>query len=579
MKRLCTIVIILLAVLNAQAQFYLLPNEYHYRLINNLSVIVVDDTSKADVQADLILKVGPYLEDTTLDGLNFLYCHLLEAQLVDALERKLPSAKLSSEVDLEYVAFRFTLPNDERIDSFLAVIYEVFQEQKWDSTDLEQAKLAAMATIDTMVKKPERAAVNHLRLQLWGNYRSHMTIYDNEENILAADSATIAKLEEQFYCPGYGLMTIHGNVNNRAFRFMAQRDFNAWDQCRYSPLNRKVVPEYQKLLFSRQSVMLAPVEQPEFLLLFQGAALLESDKNALTTLLLAKLIDRSDSVQKQLDSLPIQSLSLDFDLLKYAADMRFTLVPNEDALMAGYHAFWMLMDSIAHTDMISDEELTDVKTELISELTIKDRPDDRTRLIQYYWSIGRSEWIKTLESVIAELGPEDVQQVVKQYILNNTYTSSLIAEDTSGISSAIAMEYTSTRRDVYDYTFHFDKNTADISTPNADSLLNSLFQFLHINPHAKIRIIGVAGKDELAKVKDQELVNYLKGIEHFYITPKELIPTNKIRLDAYRAMTIMKYLLVRGVHIKQLEGTGLMLKPKVFPNEMQRRQVYFQMIY
>lgn len=578
-SRISIIAILCLLGYSAAAQFFLLPNEYHYRITNNLSIVVDDQPQMRQVQANLVFKIGPYMEDTTLDGHNFLYFHLLQQQLNKGLAQ-IPRATLQAHIELEHTNFDFTLPNEASFPMLLDLIYHTFQEPSWDSTNLEQAKNDAFAAIEAAKKQPERHAINQLRLQLWGNYQSHMTIYENIENIANADSVSMAALHEQFYCPGYALLTVRGAVDNRDIRFKSQVKFNGWMGCRYSPLNRKVVPEYQTLAFSRQNVMLAPVDEAEFLILFQGPALIISDKDALSAALLADMLQNADSLRARLDSTAIKSLRLDFDLQKYAADLRFFVVPKKDELIEGYHDFFSLMDSIAYANVFSAEEFESAKKRLANELTAKSKDANRTKLMEYYWTIGRSEWIKTLETDIAALAMDDVKAATRQYVCNNTYTSALLAEDTTGITSAIQQEYTSTKTDVFDYTFNFAKNTADIISDDADSLMNSLFQFLKINPQAKMRVIGAAGKDELSKVTDPQMGAFVDSLRETTTIGQQLkAHGSTFRLDVYRSLVTIKYLLDRGIPPGQIEVTSLMLKPKEFTNEMERRKVFFHIIY
>jgi hypothetical protein len=130
--------------------------------------------------------------------------------------------------------------------------------------------------------------------------------------------------------------------------------------------------------------------------------------------------------------------------------------------------------------------------------------------------------------------------------------------------------YTETAVTPDNYNFYFKRNTADFSEENADSLLNSLYQWLKINPSAKIKINGVAAADELLTIKDDAMLEFYKKNPEFVIAPSDLIPTKKIRLDVLRSMTIVRKLVEKGISLNQISGTGKLATKTDNANETQR---------
>jgi hypothetical protein len=137
--------------------------------------------------------------------------------------------------------------------------------------------------------------------------------------------------------------------------------------------------------------------------------------------------------------------------------------------------------------------------------------------------------------------------------------------------------FTSTNRSA-DYRFIFIKNNAQLADSTQDSLIISLAQFIKINPHIRVMVNGVAGKDELLHQTDNQALDFLKQHPGFKITPTSLIPIFKIRLDVQRALTIVKRLIELGVPDEQVTGTGI-IAPKEGMQPGPDQQVYCTLDY
>jgi len=66
----------------------------------------------------------------------------------------------------------------------------------------------------------------------------------------------------------------------------------------------------------------------------------------------------------------------------------------------------------------------------------------------------------------------------------------------------------------------------------------------------------VASKDEYLHINDEDMLKFTEQHPGFTIAPSNLAPTKKIRLDVYRALTVIKLLIQMGVPEDQLTGTG-----------------------
>ena len=280
--------------------------------------------------------------------------------------------------------------------------------------------------------------------------------------------------------------------------------------------------------------------------------------------------------QKQLDSLDLSKLQYQFAMKKMASPIVVTL-PIDDStqitdIRQKYRSY---LDSLAMGKLVTNFMLDTVKTQLKKRMTTTGVGPKRYQLLRDYWVWNEEKWINTVQDSIEQIKLTYIQRFVQEYLIDAHYASVLLLPDSSYIKE-YEEDYTNTTFHLRDYVFSFNKNTGDMDS--SSQLLNSLYQWLKINPQMTIQVVGYAGKDELNQVQDDEMLDFLEAHPDFKITQQSLIPTRKIRLDVYRALVVTRYLLDRGIPDSQVSGNGITL-PSDFKTETDRRKAFLIRTY
>lgn len=570
MKQVVSILVGLFLALSSIAQPYLNPQEFEYMLPNQLGVYVDGSQYGSGVQVSLHFKTGFMSEAASKDGISLLtYCYIYAA--INDGVRQIPNVTMHGSIEANLTSFQFTLNNQKQLPALFGKLNQVFEKFEVDSARLANAKDMAHSLADHVQNDTLFEVENTTGPQLWGDFYSVYRPLASGNFMMEADSAEVASYQTQHYCPGYGLLMVSGQVKHREVRGLVMDSLTGWPDCRYSPANRQLLPNYQTTPVTRRNVHVEPGAAPTLLWFYQGPNLFNEFKMPFAAVAL-KGIWQLPGFKAQLDSMGLTGLSFDFSMEKVASQVVLKLALNDtaaiDTTIRQYHQF---LDSLAVDGLISAEMLSQVKANMKEAMTATKSGDQRYELFAKYWAWSERNWIQSVADSIERLKLSDIKQLITRFLILPQHVSALVVPD-STLMAEHEDVYTSTTRDLQDYVFRFDKNTGNLDSAS-QTYLNSLYQFLKINPQMQVQIVGHAGKDELGQVQDGEMLDFLDTHPGFVITEKSLIPTKKIRLDVYRALVITKYLIERGIPDTQISGTGLMLSEKRTLEE-DRRKVY-----
>ena len=550
---------LLLLSLCASAQEHLLRHEYKYRLTNGFDLLVVEDANATATTLFLSGRIGPYLEDSLTDGAYMVCFELLRSGLVQQLG---PNIKVDGHMRTEYFVLELSGLGIDQLETGVETIQTVFTEAWWDSTDVEQAKQAALQQAPT---DPLLLAGEQLGPQIWGDAAPQMSDLAPTAKLLAMDSSMVAGIITHMFCPSLMQLAIHSPNNNREVRTRMNLLWNDWLECRQHTFAANAVPSYKTMPFTLQNLEVGAIDTATYLTIAQGPSIFDGEKDLLFGMLIKELLSLSDTVSMLADSLHLDRVAIDVRGGRYTSELWLMAKHHGDSsIISGQRAYQILIDSLTDTNRVlfTEQEMDQAKAKLTDQLQDTVLGIHRTQLLNQNWALAREPFTTFLSNELDKLAAKDMTAHMRKHLKGPNYTSAIILPDSSMLTPDLIEGYTTTHPSIFDHVFHFKKNTGTFVDPAHQDYLNELFQFVNTNSF-RLQIIGLSSKEELGEISDREMAEFFQQDSmRFQITSGGKIKKDRIPLELYRVMVVMRYLIDRGVDPKRLFGTGIRLPKK-----------------
>ncbi len=547
-----------------EAQDYLDKNEYYYSFTNRFDLLVVQDSSASDISLGIVFNIGTYTEGELFEGMSYLFEQLMKTKFESSLrEAGLANDSLFSPIHsytfLEGIYFNFSFPKSHLEKALQAIYFSVTAPV----TPEQLTKAAKKANQDYVQLRQDASfsLSDKIMSALWTeNYKRRTAVKMWTDSMLAYLPQRFVKMRYTYFCPRNCMIIVKGPVKARELSEFVRKQFVNWEKCEMNPFTRFPAPNYRTTLNSMQLIdENSSTTQAFFQIAFPGPNTYEDRKGNFCALILSSILSSPGSQLNIYlkDSCHISSCKLENDLGKYISQITFTLTPENEHLSDGYECFRSLLLSL-DTALLDESELSLGKENLSSSFRqMKKNPEQHIDLIGRYWTSVSLNDYSTFEDSIAAITLQDMRQFIKSYLLSRNYVAGLSVSPEHRKSSGIDSVFTPTAGEVSEYRVYFKTNSALLESAKDDSTINSLIQFLKINPEVKIKVNGVTHKDELLQVYDKTMSAWVRSLgDNFIINPPSLAQKTKFRLDVYRSLTIMRELVGAGIEMERLFGTG-----------------------
>jgi predicted Zn-dependent peptidase len=553
------IAILLFYVFSVQltAQNYLKQNEYYHTLVNGLKVVLIEDTLAQEISVQLSINAGTSYEANGIAGGT--------AFIAANVHSNFKGYNTECIITNDYTGYYSTIQTAEMLPSlFSAYLNAVTEEVKPNNTDLNTSYIQYNTSFTSCTaNKGCESAVK--------------IIYTNNENRLGEpmlsfpdDSVfvkNVAKFKSSFYCPQNAFLIVNGNFKRAAIYKTIQNVFLDWKDCTYSPFRTFPVQTINTCSYNVQLTTNDESVTEGFNIYYSGPVLYKNKKETLTGLLFASILNDEYSALRNYyaDSFNVKEVSSDFNMRRFISlfSIKYVVDTNQLDFISNYNNLAFLSDA----SLYNTNDLSRNKTTLISKIMAKPDTKSYINTLALFNATSSIDYFGKIQDTINAISVKDILGFVNKFLLKNNYVAVLNSNFFIANNDTI---YAQTSVTPNSYNFYFKRNTADFLEENVDSILNSLAQWLKINPLVKIKINGVATTDELLTVKDDAMLEFYKKNPEFVIAPSDLIPTKKIRLDVLRSMTIVKMLVDKGISLNQISGTGKLATKTDEANETQK---------
>ncbi len=561
-RLLCGILLVMASAVSAQD--FLAKNEYFFSLTNRMDLMVVQDPAEKAMSLGIVFQCGSLTERDAFHGLSYIYEKIVNKRLIEQLRKNIPEHEDSSAVSIftettyEYVSIRLIFPRS-RLEKVLQIVHQTVSLPFSDSEIKEAADLSN-SEYQYRLLDPSSGLAQKIGQALWENdYKKRTTITEWNDSTMALIPDKISNLRERYFCPGNCFMVIKGNIEQKSTYDLVDKTFQDWKRCTINPFTRFPAPNYRLILHSMQLIDENPGTQaPFFRIAYPGPNTYEDRRSNYCALVLSGIISSPASkIHRYLaDSCGLASVSLHNDLAKYISQITFELTPEENDIASGYECFHAFLTG-ASDSIFGEDELNLGKESVIANYRARRSGQEHVSQIIKFWSSVTLNDYSTFEDSIRSVTTNDMMNLFNKYFYKRHYVAGLSIRQEARNSTGVDSVFTPTGGEISSYRINFLKNSAAFSGKSDDSTFNSLVQFLKINPELVIKVNGVCHKDELLKVSDKAMLEWVNALGgQFILNPPSLIKKKKFRLDVYRSMTLIKKLTEAGIDSRRLSGTG-----------------------
>lgn len=552
------------------AQNYLKPNEYYHRLVNGLQLMIIENHNATDIHLLLVINGGASHENKLAQG-TAKYAAAFTFQPLFLSPP--PGCRSEVRVGNDYTSYQATLESYQSVPQLFKTLVTTLSSPSINYaphhtiSDISLSYITDNTSVASL-DEPEKRAISIIF-----NEHAFRTGASTAENAVSPPELKhILSFKNDFYCPQNAFLVVHGKVNRQEVYKLALSHLLNWKECTSVSAHTTPFGFIRTHEFNLQQIAFSTETEDTRLTLVQaGPVTFKSRKDVLCALVVQSLLENESSTLQQYlrDTLHIKKALYSIAISKYAQPTLLTFLLDSASLLRPLTLYSKIMIPYDSSLITPNDLIAAQKHTITTRFSYRDN-------IAYLTELGHSfatfsiDYFQKIADSIHHLTRTDICRFIKKYISDNHFAAILHIPKPIYHKQHIDTLFAETAPHPSMYEFFFARNTNNL-IGNADSLIISLAQWLKINPTQTIKINGVAVKDELLMIRDNEMIRFYRNHPHFRIMPESLIPTRTIRLDVYRSMTIVKKLYEKGVPLYQLSGTGKIITPEEAQKEQGTR--------
>ena len=500
---------ILLVILFCSSQAFSqanLPDNFFIKFLDNgLEVLVIEDKSIPLATIEICVRNGAYTESPEYDGLSHLYEHMFFKA-----NKELPSQEAFLERVQELgIVFNGTT-SEERVNYYLtlhktnlenglnfintAIRYPLF---------LKEEMIKENPVVDGEFQRSESSPVFHLldglSHNMWKEHYSRKNVIGDHDIIMNATPEKMNFIKSKFYYPNNTLLAVAGDVNHSEVFEYANTIFGDWEASDFDPFEKYPIPEFEPLKYSMQFVVESEnARVPYFVMAFHGPDTRNDIEATYAADVFSFILSQSSSKFHKdiLESGLTVFTSVGYQTLKHVGPIQIISVlksPEElELFMKTLNEHIDMWDS---DDYFTDEQMQTSKDLLaIDDAYSKEKTSSFIHTTTYWWASADIDYYVNYMDNLQKVTREDIKKYVRKYIKGQPYVAGLLVHPMHRAQFSIDEKFIATRN-IEDYLLEFDYNSAALNYGSKEHL-NSLSQWLDINPDVQIKIHARADKSE-----------------------------------------------------------------------------------
>lgn len=482
-------------ILLAAKADHLPENFFFKKLPNGLEILVIEDANVPLATIELCVKNGSYTESPEFNGLSHLYEHMFFKA-----NKKYPSQKAYLDrVNELGISFNGTTSN-ERVNYYItlskdklgegmdfmntAIRYPLFLEE-----EMKNENPVVAGEFQRNESNPFFGLFDRTNHELWGDLYSRKNVIGDYQMIYTATPEKMRIIKDKYYYPNNTLLAVAGDVNHEEVFREAEKYFGDWQPSSFDPFEKYPIPEFKPLEYASQFVVESPNAQvPAFMISFHGP----DTRNDLKATYAADVFSfilgqQSARLQQELVETGLAfQVNVSYQTNKYVGPIQIVMIPHPMKVKEAYDVLWKNIRDFDTDTYFTDEQLQTAKDLLaVGEAYGSEAASQFIHTVTYWWASATIDYYTGYVDNLQKVTRDDIKEYVRKYIKERPYVAGVLVPE--GMGEGLRDYFADTYK-MEDYTLWFGQDDHSLADSANKAKLNSLSQWLRINPSVNIRI-------------------------------------------------------------------------------------------
>lgn len=533
-KKILALVGITAISLGAYAQEKLPENFFLKKLNNGLEVLVIEDANVPLATIEICVKNGSYTEPPEYNGLSHLYEHMFFKA-----NKKYPSQKafldrvnelgisFNGTTSNERVNYFVTLSKDKTVEG-LDFINNAIRYPLFDTTEMRKENPVVAGEFQRAESNPFFGLLDKMNHEMWGDLYSRKNVIGDYQVIYTATTEKMNVIKDKYYYPNNSLLAVCGDVDHNKVFAEVEKIYGDWAPANFDPFQKWPIPEFKPLEYSKQFVIESDnARVPALFMGFHGPDTRGDLKATYAADVFSYILQQKNSrLQKELVETGLAyQVNVGYQTAKYVGPINVVMIPNPRKVEEAYKVLMKNMNDWDSDNYFTDEQLQTAKDLLaVSEAYNMEKPSQFIHSVTYWWCSATIGYYTTYIDNLQKITREDIKNYVRKYIKGQPYVAGMMVR-TGAVKSLSLDKFFATTLNMDEYTLNFDADGVALTDSANAAKMNSLIQWLRINPNANIKVLSYTNDAEKKNTGMDRYNNVVKALTDAGVSEPRIIGT------------------------------------------------------
>jgi hypothetical protein len=324
-------------------------------------------------------------------------------------------------------------------------------------------------------------------------------------------------------------LAVCGDVDhNKVFEQIEQK-MGDWQPSGFDPFEKYPIPAFKPIEYAKQFVVESPNAQvPVFMLTYHGPDTRNDLKSTYAADIFSTILQQKNvKLYKELVETGLAfQVQVGYQSAKFVGPIQIFMVPNPRKIKEAYQVLWNNINAWDSDDYFTDEQLQTAKDQMaVSEAYSMEKPSQFIHGVTFWWCSATIGYYTNYQDNLQKITREDIKNYVRKYIKGQPYVMGAMVR--TGMQKSLKMdEFFASTLAMPEYTLNFNMNETVLTAEENASKLNSLIQWLNINPSANIDVSATWHDGEKKTAGNERYEAILKALADAGIAPTRIIGTN-----------------------------------------------------
>ena len=529
-----------------------------YRVVkasNGQTFLLSTSGTPGTVYTDIYFRMGPVYEYDSLSGISMVLTKIINTHINAELKASGKSVKYYGIVEPEQISFHFeSAPGD--IDYILALANTGIMLAKFDTNDVERAKMDIRDDLHNLVKDDSAMRERRILIKMWGSDYKKLNPYGDEVTYRRLRAADLINFQKRYFLPSNNTVSIMGGGLKNETLNKLPNAFNEFRSREFNPELIDKVIDFKQVINTVQLITTAPGPSTVSIS-YQNPGARQDREATFCVYVLAKLInDKKGRIQKYLTEKGLKAVNASYECNNFYGKLVLSAELSGYRFFDAFSSLQKVITDISRKDYFNQEEMDKAKKEIeadFNNMKANDKKGYLAQVVRFRFS-GDENYFVNLSDSIKGVTVENMRDYVKDYLADRSGVRNLTASATAQRKN---QQYFQLDESVADMAFMYELNKTDIETDSAKQNLAKLIQWLIINPDMHVQINGFSDQGEYSKSYDDSILRFIDTTATFHKAMPDVIKKGYLRIEMMRAMKIAKAVYEAGITPDRITGTSM----------------------